>query len=248
MPWNVVADVRAKRAIGNIFASRFSIAAPSSYQVHFSGFPCFADGCGSANTLTVPKINDSTEIFVLFEQGRCDRAGLGCVPICRLIGDDLHRGEFFQAVINPNQRKYASGRGHDTLNDGHLPGLAGRTAQLADGFALFKTHVVPVCADIGIAIVHRFQVEADHSNACIIRLFDEPAVGLHVKWMKNQDVRLLANQLIEGLRSGLNIPIRVTHDNFVAELRCLALHAGEPALRQIESHGNGNKPDCLSFH
>ena len=193
MPWNVVADVRAKRAIGNIFASRFAIATTCGHQVHFSGFPGFADGCGSANTLAIPKINDSTEIFVLLEQGRCDRAGLGGVPICGLIGDDLHRGEFFQAVINPSQRKYASGRRHDTLNYCHLPGLAGRSAQLADGFALFKTHVVPVCADIGIAIVDRLQIQADHSNACIIRLFDEPAVGLHVKWMKNQDVRLLAN-------------------------------------------------------
>ena len=176
-----------------------------------------------------------------------DGVRLGGVPIGRLVGDDLHLRMLLQFVLEAGDGDLAGrGRRH-ALDDGDLAALAAAgAAHLGQFLAGGGADLVPVGADIGVAVVERLQVDLDDVDAGVHRLLHQLGVGLHLQRMEDQHVRLVGDQLIERLGADLHVPVGVAHDHRIAPFRGVLLQALVPGLRQVEAERQRHEADLLA--
>ena len=68
------------------------------------------------------------------------------------------------------------------------------------------------------------------------RLLQQFGVGLHVRVVGDDHVRLLRDQRGHRLSARIGAPVRVAHHDLDAERLQFLLNPGKPPLRQIEAH------------
>ena len=133
------------------------------------------------------------------------------------------------------------------LGDGHFAAAAiGRCAFVDEALADLFAHSDIIGAHEDVGRVARAHIDLHHIDAGLLRLLQQSRVGLHIRIVHDDDIRLLRDERGDRLGAGVGAPIGVADLEGDAERFQRLLEAGSPAFGQVETHGHRHVGHALT--
>jgi len=104
----------------------------------------------------------------------------------------------------------------------------------------------PIGADVDVRVVIRPHVDLDNVDAGLFGALQETRVGIDVRIVNDEHVRLLGDQRGDGLRPGVGAEMRIADLELHVQAVSLLLHHGGPALGEIDAHRDRHEGDGLA--
>ncbi len=185
---------------------------------------------------------------MLLEHGFGNRPGLRGIVGGGLIGDDLDLGMVGEDMVVGVEFVEVRRRGRLALEDGDLPGLARSLAAMVDQrLRLDEANLHPVGADVIVRRIDRLEVDLQHLDARLDGALLKLRVGLEVRIVNDQEVRLLRDRVGYGARAGVRAPVRIANLKGVAKILGLPAHDRRPAFGEVKAHRQRDEENLLAL-
>ncbi len=132
----------------------------------------------------------------------------------------------------------------------HADLLAGIWPTASDNCFRFQlSKLLPVRTGKNVRSKIRWVIELDNKNAGILCPLIKAAIGIDIRGLYNQHIRLVRrrNQICDCLRTCIHAPVRITCFPDATESLDLFTDKMVPALSQIEAHCHWNKHNALAL-